>query len=109
MSEVAHLSYRIVSDQGLEKEIDQLESQMKGLEPGSPEYQYDQLMLASEKRELEIREENPNLDPLTQEGEAALGQIIGKDPQSQALAAEIKALVAAHPHECTSWGIPMDS
>lgn len=107
--EMPPLSYKIVSNQGLENEISQLESQIQGEQPGSPEYKYDQLQLAAEKRELEIRQENPNLDPMTQDGEQALAQIMGQDPTLQAINAEIKSLVNAHPYECTHWDIPMDS
>jgi len=102
------LSYRIVSNQGLEHEIDELKSQMQNLQPGSPEYQYDALRLAAEKRELEIREVNPDLDPTTQEGERALAQIMNQDPALQTINSKIEALIHAHPHECTSWGIPME-
>jgi hypothetical protein len=69
----------IVSNEGLDKEISELESQMKGLKPGSPEYEYDQLVLKSEKREREIREENPTLDPTTRQGAEELYKLTSKD------------------------------
>lgn len=107
--ELPHLCYRTVSNQGLQNEISQLESQMQGLQPGSPEYEYDQLNLAYEKRELEIRQQNPNLDPTTQDGAQALGQIMNQDPILQAIHSALTSLTYAYPYECTSWGIPMDS
>ncbi len=111
MSEIQtlHLSYRTESNEMLQTQIGQLYSQMQGLPIGSPESEFDQLQLAREERELEIRKENPNLDPTTQDGEKALAQIMSQDPELQALNSDIQALTYAHPNECTSWGIPIDS
>lgn len=92
----------------IQSEINRLESQMEGLQPGSPEEQYDELMLKSEQMELENRENNPNLDPQTLAGSQALAQILAENPAYQAIAQQLEALKLAHPSECTKWGIPMD-
>ena len=109
MAEIPHLSlsYRTVSNQGLQTEISALEAQLQTLQPGSAEYEYDQLQLAREQRELEIRQENPKLDPTTQAGAQALAQIMSQDPTIQAINSEIQALMLANPNACTSWGIPL--
>lgn len=108
MSELLHLSYRTESNEMLQTQIGQLYYQMQGLPTGSPEYEYDKLQLKREERELEIREENPNLDPTTQDGEKALAQIMANDPILQKMNYDIQALTYAHPYECTSWGIPIE-
>ncbi len=107
MAELPPLQYRLVSNQGLQTEINALESQMKALQPGSPEYEYDQLQLKREQRELEIRQENPKLNPMTQSGEHALAQIMSQDPTLQAINSETQSLINAYPNESTSWGIPL--
>lgn len=106
--ETAQLTAILLPTQALQGEIKDLETQMQGLDPGSPEYQYDQLVLEKEQMTLRIREEHPELDPLTLAGDRALGQLLGQDPQYRAIEQAIKDLIRAHPSESTSWGIPMD-
>jgi DNA repair exonuclease SbcCD ATPase subunit len=99
----------LVSNQGMQEEINKLKSQMQGLQPGSPEYEFDQLQLQREQLEQQIRQENPSLDPQTLAGNEALEQLIAQDPHYQAIQGEIEALTRAYPSEATSWGIPMAS
>jgi hypothetical protein len=99
----------LVSNHGLREEIDQLEAQMGTLQPGSPEYEFDRLQLAREELELKIREENPNLNPLTQNGAKALYQLMCQDPRFEEIEKATRFLCLANPEACTSWGIPMDS
>ncbi|MBX7066855.1 MAG: hypothetical protein K1X28_06470 [Parachlamydiales bacterium] len=107
MVETLKLYGILVSNQGLEDEISKLKTQMQTLQPGSTEYEYDQLQLAREEEELAIREQNPNLDPMTEDGSQALDRIADRDPKLQLIEFLIKALINANPNECTSWGIPM--
>ncbi len=109
MTEVLPLQevYRGVSTPGLENQISQLKAQMGSIGQNTPEYEYDQLQLAFEERELEIRKENQELDPTTQKGAQELAQIMANDPTIQQITGQIKDLMAAYPNECTSWGIPM--
>lgn len=98
---------RFTSNQGIQEEEEKLKTQMQGLDPDSPEYEYDQLQLQREQIELQIREENPNLDPQTLAGNKALAQLMAQDPNYQAIEQKIKDLVRAYPSESTGWGIPM--
>src|SRR3990167_8039075 len=75
----------VVDIHGMQSEIDQLEKQMQGLEPGSPEYEYDQLQLKREQLELQVREENPDIDPLSLEGSDKLDEILKNDPRYQSI------------------------
>ncbi len=107
MVQELQLTYRLVSDQDLQTGISQLENQMGALQPGTPEYEYDQLHLAYEERELEIREKNPDIDPTTQKGAQELAEIISRDPALQAINNQIQGLADAYPNKSTTWGIPM--
>ncbi len=98
---------RLVTNQGLQDEVNKLEAQIKALQPGSPEYEYDQLQLDREERELDIRKENPSLDPMTLDGEEALQQIMAQDPILQAIKNQTTTLIDAYPQKSSSWGIPM--
>ena len=100
------LQYVTISDQGLQNIIGELKSQEHDLPTNSPEYEYDKLFLASYKQERDIREENPNLDPMTQEGAAAIYQLMDQDPKVLEIDKEIRAVSEANPFECSSWGIP---
>lgn len=104
-----HMYARLTSDQGLVSEMQQLTQQMQGLQPGSPEYEYDQLALQREQLELKIREQNPNLDPMTLSGERALQKIMATDAEYQGIIGKMNDLLHAYPSQSTSWGIPMAS
>jgi hypothetical protein len=97
----------LVSNQGMQEEINELKSQMQGLQPGSPEYEYDQLQLQREQIDLQIRQENPDLDPQTLAGSEALEQLMAQDPRYQAIQEDIEAFTRAYGSEASSWGIPM--
>jgi hypothetical protein len=96
----------LVSNQGLEEDIQAVQEQMKTMKEGSPEYEYDQLQVEREQRELQIREANPNLDPQTRAGNQALAQLLAKDPLYQSIVNYMQELVRANPNESTSWGLP---
>lgn len=97
----------LISNAGIRQEEKELEEQMQGLQPGSDEYTYDQLQLEREQRELQIRQEHPDLDPQTLSGNSALEQLLNQDPTYQAILQQIESLVKADPFESSNWGIPM--
>lgn len=103
---IGPLMARLASDQDLQNEIDDLEAQMKGLQPGSPEYVYDQLNLEREQEELRIREANPNLDPLNFADAKKLEELLAQDPVYQNLTHQIEEMIETFP-QSSSWGIPV--
>lgn len=109
MAESLHLYAILTSNTSLQDEIDKLENQMGGLQPGTPEYEYDQLVLEKEQMELKVREENPNLNPQTLAGSEALNELLEQNPDYQMVTQKIKDLSEAYPFESTNWGIPMDT
>jgi hypothetical protein len=105
----------ITSNQGLQSNIDRLESQMKGLNPSSSEYLFDELHLNSEIEELNIREAH-HLDPTEAANQqdklaenAELQKWLDQDPVYQCDATMSKLLSLEHYDECTRWGIPMSN
>ena len=96
---------RIPSNKGLEEQIEDIETLMQGLSPGTPEYQFYELELQKYKIEQQVREENPDIDPTTHSGYKALQQII--DPLWQPINKAIRELCLEHPNESLRWAIPL--
>ncbi len=96
----------LTSNQDLQKEIDALQVQMQSLQPGSPEYRYDQLHLEMEEEAQKIRNENPNLNPLNPDDNATLNEIIAKDPVYQRICYQLHEITEEYASEVANWGIP---
>jgi hypothetical protein len=96
----------LTSNQDLQKEITALEEQMEGLNPGSPQYIYDQLHLELEKEEQKIRDENPNLNPLNLADSKKLDELLSQDPIAQGINQQLKEISEAFSSEVSKWGIP---
>jgi hypothetical protein len=109
MAEPLHMYAILTGNNGIQDEINKLNSQIQTLQPGTPEYEYDQLVLQREQIELKTRSENPNLASQTLAGNEALNQLLLQNPAYQSVLQQITDLCNAYPSECTSWGIPMAS
>lgn len=103
-----HLQWLLTSNHGLSVEMNELQAQMAGLVPGSPEYLYDQLNLALEKQQQAIREAHPNLNPLNVADAKKLDDLLGADPVARDIIENIKLLSSEFPFQVAGWGIPMD-
>lgn len=91
-----------------EQSIHELETHMNGLSPTSHEFEYDQVNLEREQIELQTRKENPNLDPLSFDGNNTLEALEKSNPLYQHLNDLEQDLCLEYPSECTKWGVPMD-
>jgi hypothetical protein len=96
----------LTSNQDLQKEITDLETQMKGLDPDSPEYTYDELNLELEKEKQKIREEHPELNPLNPADAKKLDELLAQDPVAQNLRQQLKEITNEYSSEVGTWGIP---
>ncbi len=96
----------LTSNQDLQKEITSLEAQMKGLNPGGPEYSYDQLHLELEKETQKIRDENPNLDPLNPADAKQLDELLAQDPAAQGINQQLQEISSLYASEVSEWGTP---
>ena len=103
-----HVCSIAITTQDMEQEINQLEMHMSGLSPTSPEFEYDAIHLSIEEIELETRKENPNLDPLSFDGNNALEALEKSNPVLKHLNDLALDFGHEYPSECTKWGIPMD-
>lgn len=108
MSEALHIYAILTGNNDIQDQINKLKSQQQSLQADNPEYQYDQFVIERDQIALQIRMENPNLDPQTLAGNAALNELMAEDPAYQAIAQKITNLCNTYPSECTSWGIPLD-
>lgn len=95
------------SNQQLATGIEELESQMSGLDPDSPKYQYDAIHLEIYREEERVRAENPNLDPMNPQDAEKLYKILAQDPTYQDLENRARFLVDMYASESSSWGIPL--
>jgi hypothetical protein len=103
-----HVYSIAITTQDMEQEINQLEMHMSGLSPTSPEFEYDAIHLSIEEIELETRKENPNLDPLSFDGNNTLEALEKSNPVLKHLRDLELEFGHEYPSECTKWGIPMD-